>query len=65
MDGFLAGLLLGIFLGLALGPLLRAWLLWRVIEDARRDATLADEILRRMDDDDPMNGPYPNDASHA
>ena len=34
---FLAGLLIGTLLGLAVAPVLRAWLTWKSIEEARQD----------------------------
>jgi hypothetical protein len=33
---FLAGLLVGTLLGLALAPIVRAWLTWKTVEEARR-----------------------------
>lgn len=33
---FLAGVLVGALLGLAVAPVLRAWITWRTVEDARR-----------------------------
>ena len=35
---FLQGLIVGALLGLAVAPLLRAWVGWRMVEDARRES---------------------------
>jgi hypothetical protein len=35
---FAAGVLVGVLLGLALAPVLRAWVLWKSVEETRRSA---------------------------
>src|ERR1051326_2136832 len=36
IGNFLAGLLVGTLLGLALAPIVRSWLTWKTVEEARR-----------------------------
>ena len=45
----IVGLLLGIVIGLLLGPVIRSWLTWQEYRRADREARLADDVLRRMD----------------
>jgi Tfp pilus assembly protein PilW len=45
----IVGLLIGIVIGLLLGPIIRSWLTWREYRTADREARLADDVLRRMD----------------
>jgi hypothetical protein len=47
--GFVGGLIVGTLLGLILGPVLRSWLLWRDVESVRREASLSDALLDRLD----------------
>jgi hypothetical protein len=44
----LAGLLLGFLIGLIVGPVVRSWIAWREYSAARREAELAEGVLRAM-----------------
>jgi hypothetical protein len=48
--------LLGVVLGLALGPVVRSWIVWREYQAASREAWLADEALRRLEDEQDAPG---------
>jgi hypothetical protein len=48
-DAVIVGLLIGIVIGLLLGPVIRSWLTWHEYRNADREARLADDVLRRMD----------------
>jgi len=43
-------LILGFLLGLAAGPAIRSWVIWREHVAASREAWLAEETLRRLED---------------
>jgi len=50
IGNFLAGLLVGTLLGLALAPIVRSWLTWKTVEEARRiDERTADAPSARVD----------------
>jgi ABC-type protease/lipase transport system fused ATPase/permease subunit len=50
IGNFLAGLLVGTLLGLALAPIVRAWLTWKTVEEARRaDDRTSDARPTRVD----------------
>jgi hypothetical protein len=57
MDAFLAGLLIGLCVGLLVAPAVRWALTVREWRRASREAGLADEILRLMDDEDRTETP--------
>lgn len=58
MDGgFVGGLIVGSLLGLILGPVLRSWLVWREVESMRREASLSDALLDRLDGANRRHGP--------
>jgi hypothetical protein len=44
-------LILGFLLGLAAGPVVRSWVVWREYRAASREAWLAEETLRRLEDE--------------
>jgi hypothetical protein len=44
-------LILGFLLGLAAGPVIRSWIVWREHQAASREAWLAEETLRRLEDE--------------
>lgn len=46
----MAELILGFVLGLIAAPVLRSWIVWREYQAASRQAWLADETLRRLED---------------
>jgi hypothetical protein len=62
---FLSGLIIGLLLGLVLGPILRFWVAWRAWVSASRQASLTQDVLKRMDetpwerhpDQGPSSGP--------
>jgi ABC-type transport system involved in cytochrome bd biosynthesis fused ATPase/permease subunit len=47
----IAGLLIGIVIGLLIGPVIRSWLTWQQYRSADREARLADDVLRRMEEE--------------
>ncbi len=44
-------LILGFLLGLAAGPSIRSWIVWREYRAASREAWLADQALKRLEDE--------------
>ena len=50
-------LILGFLLGLAAGPVIRSWVIWREHVAASREAWLAEETLKRLED-----GQLPSEA---
>lgn len=42
--------ILGLALGLIASPVIRSWIVWREYQAASRQAWLADETLRRLED---------------
>ena len=53
-------LILGFLAGLAVAPMLRSWVIWREHRAASRAAWLAEETLRRLEEqysEDPAPGP--------
>ena len=44
-------LILGFLLGLACGPAIRSWVVWREYRAASRTAWLADETLKRLENE--------------
>jgi gas vesicle protein len=46
----LVGLLIGFVLGLLVAPILGSWLSWREYARARREARLAEDLIRHMSD---------------
>jgi hypothetical protein len=51
-DGFLVGLVVGLAVGWLANPLVRWWLAAKEWREASRELELADELLRRMAQDD-------------
>lgn len=47
----MATLILGFVLGLLAGPVIRSWIVWREYKEASRQAWLAEETLRRMEEE--------------
>ncbi|MGH2691632.1 MAG: hypothetical protein ACRDHM_03930 [Actinomycetota bacterium] len=45
-------LILGFVLGLAAYPVIRSWIVWSEYRDASREAWLANETLRRLEQGD-------------
>jgi hypothetical protein len=43
-------LILGFLLGLAVGPVIRSWVAWREYQAASREAWLAQETLKRLEE---------------
>ncbi len=43
-------LILGFLVGLAVAPILRSWVVWREHRNASRAAWLAEETLRRLEE---------------
>jgi hypothetical protein len=57
----LTGLLLGVVIGLVIGPILRSWLTWQEYRHAEREARLAEDLLRRLEESTPLSdGELPN-----
>jgi hypothetical protein len=48
----MATLILGFVLGLLVSPILRSWIVWREYRDASRQASLAEQTLRWLEDQD-------------
>ncbi|MGH2691685.1 MAG: hypothetical protein ACRDHM_04210 [Actinomycetota bacterium] len=49
-------LILGFVLGLIAGPVIRSWIVWREYQAASREAWLADETLRRLEQERELPG---------
>ena len=49
----------GVFVGLALAPVLRSWVVWREQRGASRAAWLAEETLRRLEEQYSQDSPGP------
>lgn len=47
-------LILGFVLGLAAGPVIRSWIVWREYQAASREAWLAEETLRRLEEEEEL-----------
>ena len=47
----MAELILGFVLGLIASPVIRSWIVWREYRDASRQAWLADETLKRLEEE--------------
>jgi hypothetical protein len=45
----MAELILGFVLGLIASPVIRSWIVWREYREASRQAWLADETLKRLE----------------
>lgn len=50
-------LILGFVLGLIASPVIRSWIVWREYQAASREAWLADETLRRLEEGRDLPGP--------
>jgi hypothetical protein len=44
-------LILGFVFGLIASPVIRSWIVWREYRDASRQAWLADETLKRLEEE--------------
>jgi hypothetical protein len=47
----MAELILGFVLGLIASPVIRSWIVWREYREASRQAWLADETLKRLEEE--------------